>query len=257
MQPSRSGTIVNPWFARHIGVTPPRCRLFCFPYAGGGASVYRNWANDLAAPVEVCAIQLPGREWRHSEPPIRRVAHALDLLLPVLRPYLDLPFAFFGHSMGALLAYEIARRLSATRGPMPHCLFVSGHRAPHLPPRQRLWHTLPEDELVAKLKTLNGTPSEVFEHQDLLDLVLPIVRADLELVETYVALPGARLTCKLVALAGDADPDVPEPELQAWQTVTDGDFKAIVFGGDHFYLNTARRSVLQTVRQEMAAAGLL
>jgi len=230
--------------------------LFCFPYAGGGASIYRSWASDLAAPIEVCAIQLPGRERRYSEPPIRRVAHAIDLLLPALRPYLDMPFAFFGHSMGTLLAYEMARRLSATIGAMPRCMFVSGHRGPYLPRRRRLWHALPTGELIAELKALNGTPPEVFEHQELLDLVLPILRADLELVETYVPVPGPLLSCKVIAMAGDDDPDVPEADLRAWHTVTDGDFKAIVFGGDHFYINTARHTVVQSVRQEMAAVGL-
>jgi medium-chain acyl-[acyl-carrier-protein] hydrolase len=197
-------------------------------------------------------VQLPGREGRHAEPPIRSIACATDALSATLRPYLDLPFALFGHSMGAVLAYEVARRFLIETGREPNHLFVSGHRAPHLPMRKKPLHRLPDDEFVAGMRALNGTPAEVFEHPELIELLLPMLRADFELVETYGELAGPRLSCPVTAMGGDADLDVPPEDLAAWRTVTRGPFRSLLFGGDHFFVNTARVPLLETLRQALA-----
>jgi surfactin synthase thioesterase subunit len=229
----------------------PRLRLFCFPYAGGGARSFRDWADRLVPDLEICAVQLPGRERRLSEPALCRTDEAVHILIDVLRPHLDLPCVLFGHSMGAILAYEVARGLAAC-AQEPRGLIVSGRRAPHLPSRRRDLHALPRDELITEVKALNGTPAEVFEHPELVDLILPTLRSDFELVETYVQRPGPVLSCPVIAASGFEDREVSPQELAGWHSVTTGTFKTMLFNGDHFYLNDARSGFMEAVRRELA-----
>jgi medium-chain acyl-[acyl-carrier-protein] hydrolase len=241
------------WLERkRSGKGEPLIRVVCFPYAAGTARTYRHWAEKLGHHIEICAVQLPGRERRLSEPAIRRYDEAVDILVSVLRPLLDLPVVLFGHSMGAILAYEVARGLLTREAAEPLALLVSGRRAPHMPSRRRRLHDLPRDELLAEIKALNGTPAEVFEHQDIIDLILPALRADLELVETYAQAPGPVLSCPVMAMSGDNDGQVNREELAAWRLVTTGPFKPLLFAGDHFYLNDARSGFLDAMRRELA-----
>ncbi len=244
------------WIERTRAKAAPRLRLFCFPYAGGSAGIFRDWASELGSGVEVCAIRLPGREWRYAEPAFRRSEQAVEALVPILRGFLDLPFAMFGHSMGAALAYETARAILSAAAVEPRVLFVSGRGGPQVRSRTRDLHALPRDELIAELKAFNGTPAEVFDHEDLVELVLPMLRSDLELAETYASGPGPMLSCPVVALGGTGDPGVAPPDLAAWRTVTAGPFRSMVFAGDHFFINGARTSVLQAMRREITALGL-
>lgn len=248
-------TAASRWIERQTRAGA-RLRMFCFPYAGGGARTFRAWINRFGSNLEICAIQLPGRERRLSEPAIRRVDQAADILVEVLRPHIDLPFVLFGHSMGAILAYEVARGLLRSVGVEPRGLFVSGHRAPHLPSRRRILHTLPRDELIAEIKALNGTPEEVFEHADLVDLVLPTLRSDFELVETYAQRAEPVLSCPVIAMSGSDDPEVLPDELTGWQSATTGPFKTVLFDGDHFYLNDVRSGLFETLAREIALLGL-
>jgi medium-chain acyl-[acyl-carrier-protein] hydrolase len=214
--------------------------------------IFRSWGARLAPNVEVFAMQLPGREQRVGETPIRSEREMTGLLAAALKHHIDIPFALFGHSMGAVLAYETARRLLTETGQSPYCLFVSGHRAPHLPyPRRRI-HMLPDAEFIAEIKALNGTPTEVFEHPELLDTLLPMLRADFELSETYVEQPGPRLSCPVIALGGDTDADVPPPGLEAWYNITSGRFRIAVLQGNHFFIDSAREAVLRIVRSELS-----
>jgi surfactin synthase thioesterase subunit len=217
--------------------------------------MFRGWADELALNVEVCAIRLPGRERRYSEPALRRSEQVVESLTPILQQLLDMPFAMFGYSMGALLAYEVARSILAKAAVEPRALLVSAHRAPNLPMRRRNWYNLPRDALIAELKALNGTPAEVFEHEELLELMLPMLRGDLELVETYRSSGGTALSCPIVAMGGARDPDVLPEELAGWRTLTTGPFRSVVFDGDHFFINSARATVLQAIRRELGTLG--
>jgi medium-chain acyl-[acyl-carrier-protein] hydrolase len=241
------------WIARQSTRVRARLRLFCLPYAGGGARIYRTWADALPDDVEVCAVQLPGRDQRHNEAPITDAAMLVGALSVVLRQYLDMPYALFGHSMGAVLAYELARRLGTVYEHEPSALFVSAHGAPHLPPRRPPSHHLPDDEFIARMKALNGTPPEVFGNPELLALLLPMVRADFKLVETYAELPGPRLSCPVFAMGGRSDTDVPPTSLEAWAAVTRGRFESMLFEGGHFYINSERETLLTVLTKYLSA----
>src|SRR6185436_17728052 len=195
-------------------------RLFCFPHAGGGPAFFRSWAAAFAPDIEVLAIQLPGREARFDEPPYRRMEALLDPLCAALEPYLDRPYSFFGHSMGSLLAFEAARRFSTGASRGPSCLVVSGRRGPRIPSRRPVLFGLPDDEFLAEVVRLGGMPREIMAEPDLIDLLLPVLRADYELSETYRPLPGERLTCPVAAYMGAADPEVDHDGLRGWRQET-------------------------------------
>jgi len=228
-----------------------RLRLFCFPYAGGGASAFTSWPADLPPDVEVCPVQLPGRENRWREPPFTRLSALARALAETIGPELTKPFAFFGHSMGALIGFELARELQECRKPGPFHLFVSGHRAPQLPDLALPIHTLPENELIRELDRLSGTPEVVLQHDELMQLVLPVLRADLEMCETYVYSSQAPLECSISAFGGLQDPKVSREELAAWQEQTCSSFALHVFSGDHFFLHSSRTSLLQEISWQL------
>jgi surfactin synthase thioesterase subunit len=220
--------------------TTPSLRLFCFPYAGGGAAIYRSWADLLPPEVDLCIVQLPGRENRLAEQPIADLPTLVDEVVPAMTPLLDLPFAFFGHSMGALLSFEVARALRDRRGMEPAQLFLSAFRAPHVQGRRRSLHHLPHDALVSELQRLNGTPPEILQDGELLRLVLPAVRADMQACETYQYTPAQPFGCPITVFGGVQDHDVSRADLEAWRDQTTGAFMARMLPGDHFFINTAR-----------------
>lgn len=229
-------------------------RLFCFPHAGGGAGFFRSWCALLAPGIDVRPIQLPGRETRIGEPPLRRVEQVLEPLCSGMGPYLDRPYALFGHSMGALLAYETARRLSDGGRPGPMCLIVSGRRAPGRTANRPPLSALPDDEFVARVARLNGIPQEVLDEPDLVSMILPALRADYELAETYRRLAGNRLSCPVVAYAATDDPEVEPAGVHAWQEETSGRFMVREYAGDHFYLKGNRPDVMRAIRADLHAA---
>ena len=235
--------------AAHAGI-----RLFCFAHAGGGPSFFRAWRQALAPAVDVRPVLLPGRESRVRELPYRRMEQLLDPLCAALIPYLDRPYALFGHSMGSIIGYEVARRLAAGAVRPPTCLLVSGRRAPARPARRRKFSTLTEPEFLAAIAALNGTPPEVLSQPQLLQLLLPTLRADFELNETYQPASGPPLGCPLTAYMGLDDPEVNPPELLAWHTETSAEFTLRTFPGDHFYLRAGRPDVLSAIRQDLSRA---
>lgn len=226
-------------------------RIFCFPYAGGSDLTFRTWPMELPAAVEVCGIQLPGHGNRLREALIDRMEPLIDALTPMLVPYLDRPFAFFGHSMGALMAFEVARRLRRDGAPEPEYLFVSGRPGPQIPDLERRTHDLPEPEFLEELRRLNGTPKEVLEHPELLQLTLPIVRADFALCQNYRYAPDARLDYPIFAFGGVDDPEVSSEQLRAWGDQTTASFSQRMFPGDHFFLISARADLLKTLSGEL------
>jgi medium-chain acyl-[acyl-carrier-protein] hydrolase len=238
---------------RPDGVT--RLRLFCFPYAGGAAGVYRSWPDDLPSDVEVCAVRLPGREARLSERPFetaeRLVAEAADALAPLL----DAPFAFFGHSMGALVAFELARELRRRGGPEPVRLVVSGARAPHRPNPDPPVRHLPDREFLEEVRVrYDGIPGAVLAHQELLDLLTPCLRADFTLVETYSYSVEAPLACPISCFGGHGDVRVSPEDLDAWGAQTSATFSLRMFEGGHFFLQSAEARVRQAVREELGVS---
>jgi surfactin synthase thioesterase subunit len=212
-------------------------RLFCFPYAGGGASIFRTWPQRLPPDIEVCAIQLPGREDRFLETPFDKLSSLIEALVGVLDPYLDFPFAFFGHSFGSLIAFELTRRLRRQKAPCPLQLFVSGSRAPQIPDPDPPMHQLPDAEFIEELRRFNGTPKTALENSELMELFLPLLRSDIHLGETYVYSTEAPLDCPITAFGGLEDEEVSREELAGWSEQTRSRFRMHMFPGDHFYLN--------------------
>jgi medium-chain acyl-[acyl-carrier-protein] hydrolase len=246
----------SPWLLRPPGSRATALRLFCFPYAGGGGSVYMPWARQAPAGVEVCAVQPPGRESRLNEPPCTRIPELIDAALGALQPYLDLPFAVFGHSMGALLAFEFARRVRRAGGPTPVRLFVSGHRAPDLPRHHAAIAHLSDAEFVAEIRRrYAGVPTEILEQPELLALFLPCLRADMSLIEHYRCEADEPLDCPISAYGGRDDAEAGEAELGAWRAHTRAGFTVQRFPGGHFYLRHARTELLTAVCGDLAPAG--
>jgi medium-chain acyl-[acyl-carrier-protein] hydrolase len=228
-----------------------RFRLFCVPYAGSGASVFRNWSRALPANVEVCPVELPGRGTRRTEPPFTQLGPLVEAASGALAEYFDRPFAFFGHSMGALISYELARHLGRSQGPQPVHLFVSGCPAPELADFEVTYH-LPEPEFLEELRRLDGTPKDIFEHPELLELLLPLLRADFEAFQTYVFVPsGPPLDCGITAFGGSHDHMVNSVQLAGWRNHTTSSFSAKIFEGDHFFLHKTPTLVLEALSEEL------
>lgn len=228
-----------------------RLRLFCFPFAGGRATTYRSWAAQLPAAVEVIPVEMPGRGYRTAEKPFTRLETAVADLSQALRPFLDRPFAFFGHSMGALLSFELACRLWGEWGLAPAQLFISAHRSPELADTEPPTYSLPDDQFIAKLRKLNGTPKEVLEHPELLAYLIPFLRADFELCNTYTYHPGLTLTCPIWTFGGLQDPSVGVKELQGWEHQTTGQFNLQMLPGDHFFINTGQSLLLRLLTERL------
>ena len=239
----------NPWWPAHRPRPGAHVRLFCLPYAGGSGVVYRRWQDSLAPDVEVFPAEPPGRGTRLREPPFRRVGALVEAFDAALDPLADKPFALYGHSLGALAAFEAARkrRREGKRG--PSALFVGACRAPQLPVTSPPTHGLPDAGLIEELRRLNGTPAEVLEHEELMQLMLPILRADLEAEETYVYREEPPLSCPLVAFGGLGDAAVGREQLEGWRKQTAGEFVLHMLPGDHFFLNESQGQLLRLVAQ--------
>ena len=227
-------------------------RLFCFPYAGGSASIFREWPTILPQEIEVCPVQLPGREERLLEKPFDRIEPLVQTLGEAIQLYLDKPFALFGYSMGSLLCFELARYLRAAGGPNPVHVLVASHRAPHLPDRHPQLYDLPQPEFLQKLRTLNGTSEEVLRHEELMQLLLPMLRADFALSEMYTYSPGEPLACPLSAFGGLRDKEVNYSEIAAWEEHTSVAFTMRMFPGDHFFLQSDRTLLIRAIVTELA-----
>jgi medium-chain acyl-[acyl-carrier-protein] hydrolase len=243
-------TIPNPWLTIPKPNPNAELRLFCFPYAGGGALTFRSWAfSEIIPKIEICPIELPGRGMRMKERPFTQMSSLVQAIAPSLLPYLDKPFALFGHSMGGLLSFELARLLRRDYGCSPAHLFVSGRRAPQVPAPDPSIHTLPNSEFLAELRRLNGTPEEVLQNEELMQLLLPTLRADFAVLETYVYTPQSPLNCPITVFGGLQDPEVCCETLEAWREQTRAVFSLQMFPGDHFFLHTAQSLLLQSLNQ--------
>jgi surfactin synthase thioesterase subunit len=222
-----------------------RLRIYTFHHAGGSASAYL-WRKFFPEEIEVCAVQLPGRETRFLEAPITRLFAVVDELAPVIESTVDLPFAFFGHSMGALVAFNLTRRLEEVGAPLPSRLFLSAHRAPHLPDRDPI-HGLPDDEFLARL----GDTRLASLDPELREIFLPIMRTDIAICETYRHEPAAALPVPITVYGGSADDRVDVAELYAWEPHTSAGFDVRVFPGGHFYQRGSEQVLADHIRAKL------
>jgi medium-chain acyl-[acyl-carrier-protein] hydrolase len=227
---------------------PAKARLICFPYAGVGGSAYRLWPNGLPPSLEVCTVHLPGREQRAREPAKTSIVELVHELVPALLPYLDLPFAIFGHSMGAVLASEVTRALAEAGNPLPQHLLVSGRRPPHIPGTESPMRGLPDPAFVAELtRRYGGIPAEILEQPDLMALFIPVLRADLTALETHLPARRAPLPCPITVFGGADDRLTPREDLEAWRSETSGAFQVRMYAGGHFFLNSERSRLLADI----------
>ena len=224
------------WLAERDIRAEAGMRVFCLPHAGSGSAAFYRWKRELAPTIDVCPVLLPGREGRLRERSLIDAVALVGEFLDAAKPYLDVPFAIFGHSMGSLLAYEWAVQLAEAKMTAPVCLFVSGREAAHLPLSYPDIHRLRDEEFVEELeRRYGGTPENLLADAELREVFLPILRADLNLVETYRHGPQIILTCPIMAFAGKEDNTVTDAGLEAWGSLTTGQFTTRRFTGNHFY----------------------
>ena len=226
-------------------------KVFCLPYAGGSAQVFRSWCLSRPSGMEIVPLEFPGRGSLIREPVCRSLEELVLRVAEDIESHRDGPYVLFGHSLGALVAFEASREMTE-RGDPPNRLVVSAHRAPQVPLGGSALHDLPRDEFVAELRRLNGTPDEVLTHSDLMDLMLPILRADFRLTEEYEYHQGPQLECPISSYVGLHDSGVRLDDVDPWRRETRGDFIVRVFSGGHFFLNTASGEVLEAVQRDCA-----
>nr|UPI48927.1 thioesterase [Micromonospora sp.] len=247
---------VDRWLRRFHPKDAGEVRLVCFPHAGGSASYYFPMSRAMAPEVDVLVLQYPGRQDRRHEQPVDSVPRLADDVFAVLADRLAPPFAFFGHSMGAVVAFEVARRFAREAGTAPLWFFASGRRAPSRR-RDGLVHTMDDAELVAELRRVGGTDARLLQDEELLASVLPAVRNDYRAIERYSWTPGPPVDCPVTVLVGESDPQTTVDEAMAWQDHFTGTCDLRVFPGGHFYLESAAAEVIETVGATLGAARTL
>lgn len=252
---SQSPASLDNWLRIYRPAPEATVRLVCFPHAGGSASFFRPMVQPLAPTIEVVGVQYPGRQDRHNEPNIDSVAKLADQSFAALRRLADKPLALFGHSMGAVLAYEVALRMREAGLPWPVRLFVSGRRAPSRYRDDRL-HLEPDHRIVAELQTLSGTDASLLADPDVVNMIMPAVRSDYRAIETYQHDPRQRLDRPITVLTGDADPRVTIEEAKAWHEHSSEPINLHVLPGGHFFLVDQSQQVIALLRQELRRAVL-
>jgi medium-chain acyl-[acyl-carrier-protein] hydrolase len=235
------------WRAKRPGATR---RLICFPHAGAGAAAYAEWAALLPAEIETVAVQLPGRQNRIAEDPFTEVGPLVNVLTHALRPVFDLPFAFFGHSAGATLAFELARALRERGARSPEHLFLSAQPAPGESEVSQL-HQLSDDDFCAEIVSLGGLDEELLEDEDVMESMLYTLRADFTLWERHRLEPGAPLDCPITVLCGESDPRAPLDEVERWREHTTGEFSTEFYPGGHFYFIEDPADVVSAIGRRM------
>lgn len=241
------------WF-ECLSAKAPALRLYCFPYAGGSPDIYRGWRRWFPENVEICLVYLPGRR-------TGVVDQAFTRLLPLIKELADridreskIPYAFFGHSMGALITFELGRELFRRHGTGPEHLFVSGRRAPQYPSAEPPTFNLPKNAFLSELARLNGTPKEVLDNPELIEFFLDILRADFELVETYEYRPGKPLPCPITVYGGLDDKDVSIKSCHAWQRQTSASCTVRMFKGDHFFVRNPGPELIAAFKKDLLSA---
>jgi surfactin synthase thioesterase subunit len=240
---------VKKWFPYWKPRPEAALRLFCFPFAGGSASALHRWA-DLGPTVEVLAVQYPGRETRFHEPPARRVTELVEALGPAMLPLLDRPFAFFGYSLGTAISLQLAYWLRQAGAPAPRGVMMAAG-VPLKLREPRSTYTLPDPDLIAELREYGATPPEVLAHKELMEMLLPTVRADFEMLETFTAPDEAPLSVPLAVWGGTEDQRPSPQELEAWRDYTSRDFSLQLIPGGHFFLFSAADALREAMERTL------
>ncbi|MEL6636436.1 MAG: thioesterase domain-containing protein [Bacteroidota bacterium] len=222
----------------------PQLQLYCFPYGGAGPSLYKKWADAIDPAIQLVGVQLPGRERRIKEPAFTQMRPLVKSLAKVWRHRPDLPYAFFGHSLGALVAYELILELRRQGLPLPLRLIVSGSKAPHLNRHPEQINGLPDAAFIEAIRQLGGTPEAVLQNELLMQVFLPVLRADFTLYENYHYEQNAPIDLPILACGGRSDREVSSSDLYAWSEHTEGAFDWQLFEGDHFYLDAAPKLLI-------------
>jgi medium-chain acyl-[acyl-carrier-protein] hydrolase len=243
----------DPWLVRVRPNPSASLRMFCFPFAGAGASAYFPWQNLAHPSIELIAVQPPGRESRVRETPLSSLDAIASGATQAIRVYANGPYCLFGHSMGALAAFEVARKLRAEGYPPPVHLFVSARRAPHCPSELDPVHHLGDAELIEELRRRwGGIPDQVLREPELINMLLPGLRADLTAVEKYTHRQGERLDCPISVFGGEHDKTVAFEDLLAWHAHTRGTFRLRMIAGDHFFIRSHRQQIVDAVGEDLA-----
>jgi surfactin synthase thioesterase subunit len=246
-----STTDDNGLWVRRFHPTPDApVRLACLPHAGGSASYYFPVSAALAPHAEVLAVQYPGRQDRRHEPCVDNIQELAEQVFAALSPWTDRPLALFGHSMGASLAFEVARLLEHRAGVVPAALFASGRRAPSRH-RDENVHAQGDQRLIQEIQRLSGTEARLLDDPEVLRMALPALRSDYKAAETYRYAPGPDLSCPVTAFVGDADPKASVEEAADWALHTTGSFELKVYGGGHFFLNDHAPSVIAEIAERL------
>ncbi|ABC33616.1 predicted thioesterase involved in non-ribosomal peptide biosynthesis [Hahella chejuensis KCTC 2396] len=232
-------------------------RLFCFPYAGGSPNAFRSWVKRFPDDMDVVVVRLPGRENRISEAPFSEWPPLVESVLQAIVPYLNQPFAFFGHSFGGRVIFELTRRLQSYGGPLPEHVFISGCRCPHLSSHQPFIHQLPMEGLIERIRQMNGAPEAALQDQQLMALMEPMLRADFKLSECWSGDKSQTLRVPITALSGQDDPIDASARMQEWEDYTSGGFQLRTFPGDHFFIRSSEQEVTAFISQTLLENALL
>lgn len=217
--------------------------LFCFPYAGGSATIYNKWRKYIDSCIEIVPVELSGRGKRFNEPLYDNINDVVDDMYHILKESINGPYALFGHSMGSVIAYDLAYRISNSDLPNPEYLFLSGRKPPHIEKREKIIHTLPDEEFKNEIINMGGTEKEVFENKQLLELFLPIMRSDFRIVENYRYMEKSPLDIKIIGLYGDEE-DIDYSEAKEWSIHTRKDCRIFEMKGNHFFINDSTKEIV-------------
>ena len=239
-------TIVSPWFAPYNQPIKNRARIFAFPYSCAGASVYHQWVGHFSQhEIDFIGVQLPGRENRRCDEPLSNLPVLIDNLLSAIMPYIHQPFVFFGHSLGALVAFELARALRKKGMTLPVHLFASAFHPPSLPNPNKVLHQLKRNEFIDGIRAYGNTPEAILSNTLLMDMLLPMLRADFTLYETYCYKEEPALSCPITVFKGSQDSFAKPNDMHHWRQQTQAHYEEVEYKGHHFFLDEHKYAISQ------------